>query len=221
MKGILFTIDNHKAVRELRKSQTRRLDGLKEINKEPNAWECTGNKSNWLASHKTSWGFTGKHDNRYLSVKPRYKPNEPAYIKEAWVISNHSIDYPNKLEVLYKTKHDDNNDRQWVDVPFDTWVKYAYKNKWRSPLFMPVWAARDFITITDVRPERLQDISSHDIQAEGCPIDIDRIDKAREVYDMELAIEWFRVLWNSINKNCPWELNPFVWRYEFKLKKTK
>ncbi len=85
-----------------------------------------------------------------------------------------------------------------------------------SPLFMPKWAARDFIQITDVRHERLQKITSYDLVAEGCPIDVNRKEEDKEVYDNELALMWYKNLWDSINPKYPWEDNPWVWRYEFK-----
>ncbi len=88
-------------------------------------------------------------------------------VKETWAIGSRSVDYPNRLEVLYKTTHDDNNDRQWVEVPFDTWVKYSYKNKWQSGRFMPHFASRLTQTITDIRIERINDISYTDCANEG------------------------------------------------------
>ena len=39
MKGILFQTDMIKAIVEGRKTHTRRVSGLKEINKEPDRWD--------------------------------------------------------------------------------------------------------------------------------------------------------------------------------------
>lgn len=93
--------------------------------------------------------------------------------------------------------------------------------KWKPSIHMPRWASRLTQTITGIRVERLQDISSWDCEREGCPFEIDRSDPAKEVCDSELAIEWFRILWDSINakRGYPWESNCWVWvitypRYE-------
>jgi len=76
--------------------------------------------------------------------------------------------------------------------------------KKRSPLFMPERFARTFLSILDVRPERLQDITNADAKLEGVTFD------GRE-YRLTYAD-----LWDSINKKQTWESNPWVWRISFK-----
>lgn len=84
------------------------------------------------------------------------------------------------------------------------------RSSWCSPLFMPRWASRLTLEVTDVRVERLQNISEADAQAEGVPIDIPAdlcVDKRAE----------FRELWDRINgKNCPWASNCWVWVVSFR-----
>lgn len=46
--------------------------------------------------------------------------------------------------------------------------------KWRSPLFMPKWAARIWLEVTDVRKERLGDISEEDAVLEGFETRVER-----------------------------------------------
>ncbi|GAH06107.1 unnamed protein product, partial [marine sediment metagenome] len=85
--------------------------------------------------------------------------------------------------------------------------------KWRSPMMMPEWAARYFITITDVRAERLKEITKDGAKAEGAmylqSYGYEPIDGFRG---------WFRIVWNSINKDYPWESNPWDFAYTFRLK---
>lgn len=85
---------------------------------------------------------------------------------------------------------------------------------WRPSIYMPRWASRITLEITDVRCQRLQDISCADAIAEGVrpsansqTIDCDTPDPRHE----------FRALWNSINaKRAPWESNPLVWAITFR-----
>ncbi len=42
MEGIMFSPDMHLAIKEGRKSQTRRLSGLKEFNEHPDEWMIAG-----------------------------------------------------------------------------------------------------------------------------------------------------------------------------------
>ncbi len=69
----------------------------------------------------------------------------------------------------------------------------------RPGIFMPKALARLWLTVTQVRVQRLQEISEEDAIAEGCT-----------------NRDCFRILWDSLNgKTHPWESNPFVWVYSF------
>lgn len=78
-------------------------------------------------------------------------------------------------------------------------------SKWRSPIFMPRWASRLTLEVTEVRVERLQDISGDDVVAEGAwPADQRQMGRAHE------AIAAYRDLWNSIHGKDAWDANPWV-----------
>lgn len=81
--------------------------------------------------------------------------------------------------------------------------------RYRHARFMPRWASRITLRITDVRAERLQDISGHDALAEG--VVLPSTDPSP--YG---AIEAFSHLWESLNaKRAPWDSNPWVWVIQF------
>ncbi len=74
-------------------------------------------------------------------------------------------------------------------------------------IHMPRWASRITLEITDVCIERLQDISYDDCFAEG----ITEADIPNGC-----PVEAFCNLWESINGKNSWDVNPYVWRIEFK-----
>lgn len=112
-----------------------------------------------------------------------------------------------------------------ADVPSFARVGYAATDKaqaWmgrdRPSIHMPRWASRILLEITDVRVERLQDISEGDAIAEGLEWIVPGIwsvamslpivgDNPRAVYG---------ALWDHINGEGAWAANPWVWAVSFK-----
>lgn len=84
-------------------------------------------------------------------------------------------------------------------------------NKWRPSIHMPKWASRLTLEITDIKVERLQDISYQDCLAEG----IDRVNTSSVL----ISKEKYQRLWESINGAGSWDSNPWVWCLEFKVHK--
>jgi hypothetical protein len=111
------------------------------------------------------------------------------------------------------------------------------EKRWRSPMFMPRWASRLTLEVTDVRVERVQKISEADAIAEGCD-ELDHIylpecpdcrgygvvgpdcDHSRDCkYHCSEPIGCFAARWDALNakRGYSWESNPWVWVYEFKV----
>jgi hypothetical protein len=86
--------------------------------------------------------------------------------------------------------------------------------KYKPSIHMPRAACRILLEITDVRVERLQDISRADIRAEGllCPPELASDDVSPNYRDWYPAA--WRELWESTGGD--WETNPWVWVVEFK-----
>lgn len=94
--------------------------------------------------------------------------------------------------------------------------KILYK---RSPLFMSRSMSRITLEITNIRVERLQDISEADAEAEGLqyPHADEDQDGAPDAAQSRSYRQSFKDLWQEINgKRASWELNPWVWVIEFK-----
>jgi hypothetical protein len=91
--------------------------------------------------------------------------------------------------------------------------------KLRPSMFMPRFASRLTLTVTEVRVERLQDISEEDARAEGCPVTWDG--KPYDPPPPEVD-SWqgygrysFCLLWSKINGPGSWDANPWVAAYTF------
>jgi hypothetical protein len=101
---------------------------------------------------------------------------------------------------------------------------YDPANGWRPSIFMPRWASRLTLEVTDVRVQRLQDISEEDAIAEGAPLmgptlsDEQRIvggdHRTQGTHPHTMA---FAVLWDTPNdERAPWISNPWVWAITFR-----
>ena len=85
--------------------------------------------------------------------------------------------------------------------------------RWRASMFMPRWASRILLEITDVRLERVKDITGMDAKCEGAPVPDHAVANGTH---LAWAREWFRLLWGEINGTDSWDANPWVWVVEFK-----
>lgn len=90
----------------------------------------------------------------------------------------------------------------------------AWRGKWRPSIHMPKEAARLFLRVTNVRCERLQEITSGGAVAEGIKSDLRSPSEAAD------ALIAFEELWDSTVrkdaiKRWGWDANPRVWVIEF------
>lgn len=83
---------------------------------------------------------------------------------------------------------------------------------WKPSIFMPKDAARIWLKITNVRVERLNDISAEDSQKEG--ITWNQGEEWEAKYQNAYSYK-FKMLWESINGEESWKQNPWVWVIEF------
>jgi len=140
-----------------------------------------------------------------------YRPGETVYVKETWaqiwnqdgcLHADEAFKCPcDGCHVEYKA---DTGARYPADWPDDSTGDPSCP-KWKSPLFMPEWAARIKLEIISVEPERLKDITVDECMKEGLVL--------------PLRGGGFVTLWESIYGPGSWDANPWVWRIEFRKSK--
>lgn len=106
-------------------------------------------------------------------------------------------DIPRGAEISYLEREDQ------AGVP--------HLGKVRQSIFMPRWMSRITLEITEVRVQRLQEISEEDALAEGLTAPMFPSDVGPATYAFA-----YRHLWDAINGAGSWENNPWVWCVSFK-----
>lgn len=208
--GIIMSSDHPLKCLDGTKTMTRRTWGLDYINKAPDLWIYVG-LFEGVAHFDTKVGCEKAADLVYGICKnlqeikcPYGQVGDRLWVRETWF--NNSFYPQDKENVLYR-----------ADGEFHEQVEDYLEGRWSPPRFMPRWASRILLEITGVRVERLQEITSWDIEREGLPYEINRKDEAHEIEDSEVALDWFQRVWDSLNakRGYGWEANPWVWVISF------
>lgn len=210
-KPILFGTDMVQANLSGRKTQTRRIIKSKFGQcmfcgcVDTDCTQCiekTGKACYWIDDTHTVCSACSDLKN---TSKAKYQVGDILWVRETW--SPGSIE--NSKHTGYRYKADDEN----------------FNVKWKPSIFMPRGAARIFLYVTNVRAERLQDISETDAIAEGVLKDVTYQkdfkskmiyrDYTKEKFGCLDAKSSFMTLWISINGKESWNKNPYVWVYEY------
>ena len=225
-KPIIFSAPMVQALLDGEKTQTRRLVTW------PVKSDSDGSKRRVFKESETPeinrlLACKGKHPNQCIKT-PYGGTGDRIWVRETWRYVNWTEDGEPQIE--YRA---DNTSRwipdtdysiEWGEKLADIWASLSsrenYKidgraadRKWRSPLFMPRWASRITLEITDIRIEKLCDISESDAWREG----IHELAGEFEHFDgdPDQGRKVFRSLWESIHGNDSWHENPQVWVIEF------
>lgn len=135
--------------------------------------------------------------------RPTYAVNDHLWVREAWRADAEYDDLtPSEMGGEEPIRYD-------ADGAHQTWGYPAISKigRYRHARFMPRWASRLTLIVTDVRLQRLNDITRGDAMAEGCPFP--NMQAGPDPRD------WFRDLWASLHGPDAWGQNPFVAVYGF------
>ena len=177
-----------KAIFDGRKTQTRRV-----INPQPD--NCSFHGFNKFGE-AIFYPHEEESDEQVLWKCPYGVPGDRLWVRETWCP---------QLNIFGQ----EFNDR----TPFykDTEEKLPCGHKWKPSIFMPRWASRITLEITDVSVVRLQEISRTNATEEGFHAsEYNGLEHfgGKSYGNAQLA---FRVCWDFINKKYPWDSNPWVW----------
>ncbi|MBT0656121.1 hypothetical protein KJJ13_06790 [Proteus mirabilis] len=223
-RGIIFNAEMVRAILDGRKTQTRRI--VKNV---------MSDNGIWLKKPTKTRSGTTTHvlDAPKHNLCPLGKIGDRIYVRETWSVVSHEfdddglmIDYvPDRQTKAvhempyghgYLTGHviySADGDFTWGDD--DGCVDG--RSCWKPSIHMPRWASRITLEITDVRVERLNDISQSDAIAEGAPPSHPTIDAiSRECGFPDFSRSWFGQTWWHIYGKKNWQDNPWVWVIEFK-----
>lgn len=190
IKPILFNTEMVRAILDGRKTCTRRI--CKDAN------EYTVPDMDFYNADRRTYAvhnFVDKEHTEQLSTAERTCPictGDILYVRETWKEAPKGYYY------------------------YEDWQRndIADVTKWKQSIHMPKEAARIWLQVTDVRAERLQDITSEQICREGVEIEYPHVLNGEE---KRYA---FSTLWNSTIKKSDlyrygWDANPWVWVIEF------
>lgn len=149
-------------------------------------------------------------------IKLPYQADDVLYVRETWQYAYDLDGNDQPIEGTGRYLYAADN----LPEPFGFWVNSNGTHRdcmpWRPSIHMPKEAARLFLRVTDVRVERLQDITDDGVEKEGVPI-FGRTEKELRCLQAFLR---YRKVWNSTIKPKDralygWDADPWVWVVEF------
>lgn len=210
IKPILFNTEMVRAILDGRKTCTRRL--VKPQPKSKLCYTFAGSDSDtWGYPNRTAheiWGEEFKLPNditeEELSKRwnPPYHTDDILYVRETWCgLPVNEAGHMRGHTIYYYKADGELRPKGW-------------RGTWHPSIHMPKEAARIWLKVTDVRVERLQEITSEQICREGVEVEYPHVLNGEE---KRYA---FSTLWNNTIKKSDidrygWDANPWVWVIKF------
>ena len=193
IKPILFNTEMVWAILDGRKDATRRI--VKGFIPDDAVWGYTAFTPKWYISCRGT--FADGYGEKFFKLP--CEPGDILYVRETWKKAQNGYYY------------------------YEDWQRndIADVTKWKPSIHMPKEAARIWLKVTDVKIERLQDVTEDGAKAEGAIDNRGFIHSPDNEYDrIHTAREHFIRIWNSTIKKSNlnrygWNANPWVWVIEF------
>lgn len=210
-KPMLFSAPMVRALLDGRKTQTRRVVKPQPESDIQSAYpDASGNGFIfWSTPPSDKLAAFTKEQYQDEGIKPPHPVGNRIWVRETWATKDHLTHVkPRNLPVMSKIYYIATPEFGLVNV-----------DKFRPSIHMPRWASRITLEITDVRVQRLQEITEEDARAEG----VERYQNGmyRDYcgsgdMPVQFARTSFSTLWDSIHGPDAWEQNPWVWAYTFR-----
>ena len=202
MKPILFNTEMVRAILEGRKTVTRRL-----IKPQP---EGDGTAPEPLKTRPGYWNAWGDD----LVYKQPYKIGDVLYVRETWQFilcvkcHKYYCGGCKKKPITYESR-DAVGEGCFI---YKAGYPEPEKISWAPSIHMPKQAARVFLRVTEIWPDRLQNINGLHAKAEGCKGFV----HINPLYGVPETVHNFKALWDSTLKPSDrpiygWEADPWVW----------
>ena len=200
IKPILFNTEMVRAILDGKKTCTRRI--VKGAIPDDAMWGYT------MFTPKGCVSCRGVYADEYGEKFFRlpYQQGDILYVRETWQFSYELDDNEQPVEETGKYYYAATDITLFNTYVDENGVKHDYV-PWRPSIHMPKEAARIWLKVTDVRVERLQDMTDDDAEAEGC-------------FDYTSTALGFPDVWDSTIKKSDldrygWDANPWVWVIDF------
>lgn len=210
-RPIIFSGPMVRALLDGRKTMTRRIIKPRPWSKKDGDTVCIGIAASARytqgADSRFYYAFEHPKGGPLTAYVARHAVGDRLWVREAWAMP-HGFDLASasiSIRDLLASKG---------KVPVYRATDNPNSYAWRPSIHMPRWASRLTLTVTEVKVERLQDISEDDAEAEGLARG-----HAGGPWGEEGLIEDFADLWNSLHGPGAWDANPWVAAIRFTVAK--
>lgn len=195
IEPILFNTDMVRAILENRKTVTRRV-----VKPQP------GNDRLEYCFAGGSKADIGKWHGEGRKWNPPCHAEDILYVRETWAPLYPDETSAEVVAYLYKADRErfGEEHRKKYDAQYLNGEDYQWEGRWHPSIHMPREAARLFLRVTDVRVERLQDITDDEILAEGI------VSKRPDWLRIDFVDEWNANIKVANLALYGWNANPWV-----------